>query len=46
MIISFITLLPIVNLHAVAVDIGIVIIAIPVRLKVKELDIVAIIRNE
>ena len=36
---------PIDNPHAVAVDIGIAIKLIPVRLKVKELDVVAIIRN-
>ena len=45
MIIEFITLLPIDNPHAVAVDIGMAIKPIPVRLKVKELDVVAIITN-
>ena len=43
MITSYITLLPIDNPHAVAVDIGIAIKLIPVRLKVIELDIMAII---
>ena len=41
MIISHITLLPIDNQHAVAVDIGIAIKPGPVRLKVIELDVVA-----
>ena len=45
MIISYITLLPIDNPHAVAVDIGIAIKPIPVRDKVIELDVVAIISN-
>ena len=45
MINSYITLLPIDNPHAVAVDIGIAIKPIPVRLKVIELDVVAIITN-
>ena len=45
MIISYSTLLPIDNPHAIAVDIGIVIKPIPVRLKVKEFDVVAIITN-
>ena len=43
MIISYITLLPTDNPHAVAVDIGIAIKPIPVKLKVLELDVVAII---
>ena len=42
MIISYITLLPIDIPHAVAVDIGIAINPIPVRLNVIELDVVAI----
>ena len=45
MIISDVTLLPVDIQHAVAVDIGIAIKLIPVRLKVKELDVVAIITN-
>ena len=45
MIISYITLLPIDNPPAVAVDIGIAIKPIPVRNKVIELDVVAIIAN-
>ena len=45
MIISYINLLPIDNPHAVAVEIGITIIPIPVRLKLIELDVVAIITN-
>ena len=45
MIISHITLLPIDNEQAVAVDIGIAINPIPVRLNVIELDVVAIITN-
>ena len=45
MIISYNTLLPIDNPHAVAVDIGIAIKPIPVRDKVIELDVVAIITN-
>ena len=45
MIISYNTLLPIDKPHAVAVDIGIAIKPIPVRLKVIELDVVAIITN-
>ena len=42
---SYITLLPFDNPHAVAVDIGIAINPLPVRLKVIELDVVAIITN-
>ena len=38
-------LLPIDKAHAVAVDIGITIKPIPVRLKVIELDVVAILTN-
>ena len=45
MIISYNTLLPIDNPHAVAVDIGIAMKPIPVRDKVIELDVVAIITN-
>ena len=45
MIISYNTLLPIDNPHAVAVDIGIAIKPIPVRDQVIELDVVAIITN-
>ena len=45
MITSCITLLPIDNPHAVAVDIGITINPITVRLNVVELDVVAIITN-
>ena len=45
MIISHITLLPIDNPHAVAVDIVITIKPSPVRLNVIELDVVAIITN-
>ena len=45
MIISYISLLPIDNRHAVAIDIGIAIKPIPVTLKVIELDVVAIITN-
>ena len=45
MLISYITLLQNDNPHAVAVDIGIAIKPIPVRDKVKELDVVAIITN-
>ena len=45
MIISYITLLPTDKPHAVAVDIGIAIKPIHVRLKVTELDVVAIITN-
>ena len=45
MITSFITLIPIDKPHAVAVDNGIAIKPIPVRLKVIELDVVAIITN-
>ena len=45
MIISNITLLPIDNQHAVAVDVSIAIKPIPVRLKVIEFDVVAIITN-
>ena len=41
MIISYITLLPFDNPHAVAVDIAIAIKPIPVRLSVEELDVVA-----
>ena len=43
--ISTITLLPFDILHAVAVDIGIANILIPVRLNVIQLDVVAIITN-
>ena len=39
------TLLPIDEAHADAVDIGITIKAIPVRLNVKEVDVVSIITN-
>ena len=45
MIISYITLFSIDNPHAVAVDIGTTIQPIPVRLKVIELDFVAIMTN-
>ena len=45
MIISYSTLLPIDKPHAVAVDIGITLNPIPVRDKVIELDVVAIIPN-
>ena len=45
MIISYSTLLPIDKPHVVAVDIGITIKPIPVRDKVIELDVVAIITN-
>ena len=45
MIISYITFLPTDIPHAVAVDIGITIKPIPVRDKVIELDVVAIITN-
>ena len=45
MIISYNTSLPIDKAHAVVVDIGITIKPIPVRLKVIELDVVAIITN-
>ena len=45
MITSCITLLPIDNPHAVAVDIGIALKPIPVRDNVMELDVVAIITN-
>ena len=45
MIISYSTLLLIGNTHAVAVDIGIAIKPIPVRDKVIELDVVAILTN-
>ena len=45
MIISYITLLPIDNPQAVAVDIRLAIKLIPVRLKVIELDVVAITTN-
>ena len=45
MIIPNIILLPIDNPHAVAIDIGITIKPIPVRLKVMELDVVAILTN-
>ena len=44
-IISYITLLPIHNPHAVADDKGIAINPIPLRLNVVELDVVAIKRN-
>ena len=43
--ISYSTLLPNDKAHAVAVDIGITINPIPVRLNVRELDVVAIITN-
>ena len=45
MIISYSTLLPIDKAHADAVDIGIIIKPMPVRLNVMELDVVAIITN-
>ena len=45
MIISYSTLLPIDRAHADAVDIGITIKPTPVRLNVKELDVVAKITN-
>ena len=45
MVISYITLLPIDNMHAVEVGIGIAFNPIPVRDKVIELDVVAIIKN-
>ena len=45
MIISYNTLLQIDNPHAVAVDIGIAINPIPVRDRVIELDVVAILTN-
>ena len=45
MIISYNTLLPIDNPHAVAVDIGIALKPIPVRDKLIELDVVATITN-
>ena len=45
MITLYITLLPIDNPHAVAVDIGIAIKPNPVRDKVIELDVVVIITN-
>ena len=45
MVISYTTLLPIDNLHAIAVDFGIAIQPIPLRDKVIELDVVAIITN-
>ena len=45
MIISYITSLPIDNSHAVAVDIGRANVPIPVRLNVKEIDVVAIVGN-
>ena len=45
LIISYNTLLPIDRPHAVAVDIGIAIKPIPVRLKVIESDVVVIITN-
>ena len=45
-IISYSTLLPIDNPHAVAVSIGITIKPIPVKLNVKELDVVAILTSE
>ena len=45
MIISIITLLPYDNPHAVAVDIGIVMNPIPVRLKVIDFEVLAIITN-
>ena len=45
MIIWYITSLAIDNLHAVAVDIGIALNPIPVRLNVIELGVVAIITN-
>ena len=43
MIISYITLLPIDNPHAVAVDIGTAFNPIPLTLNLLELDVVAII---
>ena len=46
MIFSKITLLPLDNPHAVAVDIGIANNPIPARDKVTELDVVAIITNK
>ena len=45
MITSYITLLPIDSPHAVAVDFGIIIKPIPVRLNVRENDLVAIKTN-
>ena len=45
MIISYITLLPIDNPHAVAVDIGIAIKPIPVRLNLIEVYVVALIKK-
>ena len=45
MLISYITLLLIVNPHAIELDIGIAIKPIPVKLNVIELDVVAIITN-
>ena len=45
MIISYFTLLPIENLHAVAVDTGTAINRIPVGGKLIELDVVATITN-
>ena len=45
MIISYTTLIPIDNQHAIAVDIGVAINPIPVRDKVIELDVVAIVTN-
>ena len=45
-IISHITFLPNDNAHAVTVDIGFAIKPIPVRGKVIELDVVALITNE
>ena len=45
MIISYTTLLPIDNPHAVVVDIGVAIKTIPVRHSVLEVDVVTIITN-
>ena len=45
MIISYSTLLPIDKAHADAVDIGITIKPIPVRLNVIEIDVLAIVSN-
>ena len=45
MIISYSTLLPIDKVHADAVEVGITIKPVPVRLNVIELDVVAIITN-
>ena len=45
MITSYNTLLPVDNPHVLAVDIGVAIKPIPMRDKVMELDVVAIITN-